>query len=104
MGGRTSHLESEEKTRDGVLWHTCMFLNEAIIERNLLVRISTEKGLTFTRTDAADHSPIGKTRRDSVIGRGVMGSQAGQKQAAGRENTTLLEIQSVLTHGHAKLQ
>lgn len=56
----------------------------------------------FTRTNAADHGPVGKTCRDGVIGRGVMGSQAGQKQAASKEYIAQLEIQSVLTQPTSK--
>lgn len=60
---------------------------EAGIAQELLVKVSTEKGTPLTGTNATDHGPISKPRRDSVIGRGVMGSQAGQKQAAGEEKT-----------------
>lgn len=56
-----------------------------------------KEGVMLTWTNATDHGPISKTSCDSVIGRGVMGSQAGQKQAAGREDTSWLESHSVFT-------
>lgn len=74
-----------------------MFLNEATTVHKLLVKISTGEGMVLTRANAADHGPIGKTCRDGIVGRGVVGSQAGQKQAASKENTARSEIHSVVT-------
>lgn len=80
-----------------------MSLNEAITVHNLVIEMSTEKGTALTRAHAADHGPVGETRRDGVIGRGVMGSQAGQKQAASKENRAQLETRSDLTQWTCKM-
>lgn len=79
-----------------------MSLNEAIAVHNLFVQKFTEKGMALTRAHATDHGPVSETRRDSVIGRGVMGSQAGQKQATSKENRAQLEIRSDLTRRTCK--
>lgn len=54
-----------------------MFLNEVTTVHKLLVKISTGEGMILTRANTADHGPIGKTCRDGIVGRGVVGSQAG---------------------------